>query len=153
MQLAVSINLSTFLPSCFEKLGLALILQRTLTKWLTQPCIKATRMHGQHPAHRPYRKHQPVLGDERIPHRDSLAKYAVVGSTGQRNIFDLRCSERTHDGTNRSPGPVAPPRLMNGHWIAPAVPSLASWHSTRPCANWWPESCRANGRHSRSQIG
>ncbi len=33
--------------------------------------------------------------------RDILKK-AAVGSTGQRNIFDLRCSERTHDGTNRS---------------------------------------------------
>jgi hypothetical protein len=26
-----------------------------------------------------------------------------VGSTGQRNIFYLRCSERTYDGTNQSP--------------------------------------------------
>ena len=38
--------------------------------------------------------------------RDILKK-AAVGSTGQRNIFDLRCSERTHDGTNRSPRLVA----------------------------------------------
>jgi transposase-like protein len=38
--------------------------------------------------------------------RDILKK-AVVGSTGQLNIFDLRCFERTHDGTDRSPGLVA----------------------------------------------
>jgi hypothetical protein len=64
-------------------------------------------MNQQHPAHRPDRKDQPVLGNKRIPHRDSLAKYAVVGSTDQRNIFDLRCSERTYDGTNWSPWIVA----------------------------------------------
>ena len=38
--------------------------------------------------------------------RDILKK-AAVGSTDQRNIFRLRCSERTHDGTNRSPWLVA----------------------------------------------
>ena len=38
--------------------------------------------------------------------RDILKK-PPVGSTGQRNIFDLRCSERTPDGTNRSPRLVA----------------------------------------------
>lgn len=38
--------------------------------------------------------------------RDILKK-ATVGSTGQRNIIALRCSERTHDGTNRSPWLVA----------------------------------------------
>ena len=38
--------------------------------------------------------------------RDILKK-AAVGSTGQRNIFDLRCSERAHDGTNRPPRLVA----------------------------------------------
>lgn len=36
-----------------------------------------------------------------------ILKKATVGSTGQRNIFDLRCSERTYDGTNRSPWIVA----------------------------------------------
>lgn len=38
---------------------------------------------------------------------DSRAKYAVVGSTGQRNILDLGCSERTHNVTNWSPWIVA----------------------------------------------
>ena len=38
---------------------------------------------------------------------NEILKKAAVGSTGQRNIFDLRCSERTHDGTNRSPWLVA----------------------------------------------
>jgi transposase len=38
--------------------------------------------------------------------RDILKK-AAVGSIGQRNIFDLRCSERTQNGTNRSPWLVA----------------------------------------------
>jgi hypothetical protein len=32
-----------------------------------------------------------------------VAKKAEVGSTGQRNIFNLRCSERTYDYTKRSP--------------------------------------------------
>ena len=54
---------------------------------------------------------------------DSLAKYAVVGSTGQRNIFDLRCYERTQDGTNR------PPRLIaraEGRTLA----TLEGWGDT-----------------------
>jgi transposase-like protein len=38
--------------------------------------------------------------------RDIL-KNATVGSTGQRNIFGLRCSERTQNGTNWSPWLVA----------------------------------------------
>jgi transposase len=38
-----------------------------------------------------------------IEERD-IQKKAAVGSSGQRNLFGLRCSERTHhDGTNRSP--------------------------------------------------
>ena len=36
-----------------------------------------------------------------------VLKKAAVGSTDQRNIFDLRCSERTYDGTNWSPWIVA----------------------------------------------
>jgi hypothetical protein len=42
-------------------------------------------MNQKHQAHGPDRKDQPVLSNDGIPHRDSLAKYAVVGSTGQRN--------------------------------------------------------------------
>jgi transposase len=42
--------------------------------------------------------------ENRIPKEErDILKKATVGSTGQRNIFDLRCSVRTHDGTNRSP--------------------------------------------------
>ncbi len=44
------------------------------------------------------RKEVRLLREER-----EVLKKAAVGSTGQRNIFDLRCSERTYDGTNRSP--------------------------------------------------
>ena len=39
----------------------------------------------------------------RVTEERDILKKATVGSTGQRNIFDLRCSERTHDGTNWSP--------------------------------------------------
>ena len=38
---------------------------------------------------------------------NEILKKASVGSTGQRNIFDLRCSERTHNVTNWSPWIVA----------------------------------------------
>jgi transposase len=48
------------------------------------------------------RRENRILREER-----DILKKATVGSTGQRNIFDLRCSERTHDGTNRSPRLVA----------------------------------------------
>ena len=85
MQLAVSIHLATIIPSLLQQHGLALIFQRTLTKWFMQPCVEVAGMNQQHPAHRPDRKGQPVLGNKRIPRRDSLAKYAVVGSTGHRN--------------------------------------------------------------------
>jgi len=43
----------------------------------------------------------------RVTEERDILKKATVGLTGQRNIFDLRCSERTHDGTNRSPWLVA----------------------------------------------
>jgi transposase-like protein len=44
------------------------------------------------------RKEVRLLREER-----EVLKKAAVGSTGQRNIFYLRCSERTYDGTNQSP--------------------------------------------------
>jgi len=44
------------------------------------------------------RRENRILREER-----DILKKATVGSTGQRNIFDLRCSERTYDVTNRSP--------------------------------------------------
>ena len=33
-------------------------------------------------------------------------------------------------------GAIVPPGLTSGRRIAHAVPSPASWHLTRPCANW-----------------
>jgi transposase-like protein len=44
------------------------------------------------------RRENAVLKQER-----DIPKKAAVGSIGQRDIFGLRCSERTHDGTHRSP--------------------------------------------------
>ena len=43
----------------------------------------------------------------RVTEERDILKKATVSSTGQRNIFGLRCSERIHDGTNRSPWLVA----------------------------------------------
>jgi hypothetical protein len=68
VQLAVSVDLATFLPSRFDELGLPPILQRSPGKRFAQPSIKAARMHCQHPAHRTHCEHQPVLSYERIPH-------------------------------------------------------------------------------------
>ncbi len=39
----------------------------------------------------------------RVTEKRTILKKATVSSTGQRDIFDLRSSERTYDGTNRSP--------------------------------------------------
>ena len=78
VQFTVSVDLATLIPSRFDKLGLPLILQRPLGKGFAQPRIEAAGMNQQHPAHGPDRKDQPVLRNERIPHRDSLAKYAVA---------------------------------------------------------------------------
>ena len=103
----------------------------------------------------------PVLrprksGSLSLMEREEISRGLVSGQSFRQLGRDLGRAVSTISrevAGNGGAGPVAPPRLMNGHWIAPAVPSLASWHSTRPCANWLPESCRANGRHSRSQIG
>ena len=48
------------------------------------------------------RRENRILREER-----DILKKATVGSTGQRNIFYLRCSERTHNVTNWSPWIVA----------------------------------------------
>ena len=43
----------------------------------------------------------------RVTEERDILKKATVGLTGQRNIFDSRCSERNPDGTNRPPRLVA----------------------------------------------
>jgi hypothetical protein len=68
---------------------------------------QTTRADVHHMTETVNRKGLFVVFDEPEPHGFWLAKNTVVGSTGQRNIFDLRCSERTHDGTNRSPRLIA----------------------------------------------
>jgi hypothetical protein len=78
VQLAVAIDLATVIPSLLQQHGLTLILQRPLGKGLAQPRIEPTRMNLKHPAHGSDSKDQPVLVNEGIPHRDSLAKYAVA---------------------------------------------------------------------------
>lgn len=52
-----------------------------------------------HPTQPIDRESSALFFNEPEPHGFWLAKKAAVGSTGQRNIFGLRCSERTHDGT------------------------------------------------------
>jgi hypothetical protein len=42
-----------------------------------------------------------------VTEEQASLKKLMVGSTCQLNIFDLRCSERTYDDTNRSPWLVA----------------------------------------------
>ncbi|BAQ68694.1 hypothetical protein NHU_01536 [Rhodovulum sulfidophilum] len=69
---------ATVIPSLLLQRRLALVLQRPLRKGFALPSIKAAGMNQKHPAHGPDRKDQPVLSNERIPHRDSLAKYAVA---------------------------------------------------------------------------
>ncbi len=95
VQLAVAIDLVSVIAGQFHQLGLTLIFQCPLRNGFAQPCIKTARVNHQHPAHGPYRKHQPVLSNERIPHRDSLAKYAVAffkmspfaGKTVSQTVF------------------------------------------------------------------
>jgi hypothetical protein len=45
MQLAISVDLAAIVPCLLQQHSLALILQRTLTKWFTQPCIEAAGMN------------------------------------------------------------------------------------------------------------
>ena len=57
------------------------------------------------------RRENRILREER-----DILKKATVGSTGQRNIFDLRCSERTYDVTKWSPWIVT---RAEGRTLAP----------------------------------
>ena len=66
MRLTVDTDLTTIIPSLLQQRGLALILQRTLTKWLTQPRIKAARMHTKPSAHGTNGKDQSMLSNEGI---------------------------------------------------------------------------------------
>ena len=64
----------------------------------------------------------------------------MVGSTGQRNICNLRCSERTHDGTNRS---VQSKEGNCGPWLAFMI-------SGGP--NWWLASFSAQRQNPASSV-
>ena len=41
-----------------------------------------------------------MLSNERVSHFASLAKYAVVGSTGQSNMIDIMMRWGIHNGTH-----------------------------------------------------
>ena len=86
--------------------------------------------------------------------RSRAVSLKAAPSASLAEIWDGRCPRSAVKlPVMAGAGPVEPPGLRNVRRTAPAVPSPASWHSTRPCANWLPQSCRGNGRHSRSPGG
>ena len=100
---AVRIALTSGLPrkQIADDLGVGM---STLNKWITVHRDTDVVSHEDRELaleNERLRRENRILREER-----DILKKATVVSTGQRNIFDLRCSERTPDGTNR------PPRLV-----------------------------------------
>jgi hypothetical protein len=65
------------LPGLADEL-LASIFPCPLAQRVLQPGIKAARLDAQAPAHRPHREQRAMIGNERVLHFASLAKYAVA---------------------------------------------------------------------------
>jgi hypothetical protein len=94
MQLAIPINLAAVVPGLKNQLSLAPVFLDSFARRRLPRGPKSARLDAQTPAHRPNGKLHAMLGHERLSHFASEAKYAVVGSTGQRNIFDLRTRKK-----------------------------------------------------------
>src|SRR5690606_3872751 len=78
MQLAVAIDPAALLPGRSDQVSLACIFQRPLAHRVLQPGVKTAGSDTQATAHRPNRELLAMLGNERVSHFASLAKYAVA---------------------------------------------------------------------------
>ena len=78
MELAVAIDPAAFLPGIADELRLTCIFQRPLAQRILQPGVKTAGPDTQATAHRPNRELLAMLGNERVSHFASLAKYAVA---------------------------------------------------------------------------
>jgi len=78
MQFAIAVDLAAVLPCPPDQLGLSGILPAPFARRALEPGVEAARMDAQAAAHRPHREQRAMLGDERVSHFASLAKYAVA---------------------------------------------------------------------------
>lgn len=78
MKLAISIDLTALLPGLAQQFSLTDVFPRPFAQRILQPGVKAAWIDVQTAAHRSHRGHGAMLGDERVPHLASLAKYAVA---------------------------------------------------------------------------
>ena len=92
VQLAIAIHLAAVLPRSADQLGLARIFPSPLAQRVLQPGIKAARVDAQTPTHRTHRKQRAMLGNERVSHFASRAKYAVAFFRMSRSSVTLDSS-------------------------------------------------------------
>jgi len=78
MQLAIAVDPAAVCPCLPQKFGLTRIFSRPLAQGGLEPSVGAAGMDAQAATHRPDREQWTMLGDERVSHFASLAKYAVA---------------------------------------------------------------------------
>ena len=78
VQLAVAIDLAAVVPGPPDQLCLPSVFPSPLTQRALLPGIVATGLHRERPSHCPHAETIAMLGNERVSHFASLAKYAVA---------------------------------------------------------------------------
>src|SRR5690606_29132233 len=78
MQLAVAIDLAALLPGVINHSGLANVFLGPFAQGALEPGIEAAGVDTQAPAHCAHGELLAMLGNKRVPHFASLAKYAVA---------------------------------------------------------------------------
>lgn len=78
MKLAIPVDLATLFPSRLKQIDLPLFVKGTLAHGYTKPSVKPAGMDAEQAAHHSQRKPLLMMGNERVLHFTSLAKYAVA---------------------------------------------------------------------------
>ena len=78
MKLTVAIDLVAVISGLPDQPGLPGIFPGALAQRGLPPCVVAAGLHSQAAAHRPNPEMITMLGNERVSHLASLAKYAVA---------------------------------------------------------------------------
>lgn len=78
MKLAIVLDLAALFPSLKQEIALSLVLTGPFARRVLQPGVEPARVNMEKPTHRPHRKSLLMLGNERVLHFASLAKYAAA---------------------------------------------------------------------------
>ena len=78
MQLAVAIDFAALASGVLDQPGLTDVFLGPFAQWRFDPRIKAAGVDAQAPTHGAHRELLTMLGNERVPHFASLAKYAAA---------------------------------------------------------------------------